>query len=503
MTQHTTRIADSICKEYSASSGEVHSSPNSVAWVAAKGGFSADLAASSEKPYPVRALWPAAHDVVRVADGVFLGVPGFLNNLDIAPYCKRLSELGYNAIVIGSYNDVVPNAQPGHWDAICGPLHAHGIEVFVKPTLAEGLYPHDTKVVAHCQHRLLQWLQNTEVLPDGVLWASKAEEERYHHNPKARDLLLYDLLMSEVTALQESLGDVPLLFYIPHTSSGFAARIAPLMNRLSDDVSPTTTLVFSSVAGLPQASWQALHPLWDVLRRVPDVSATPFLPICNAGLVGLGGGFWPLLATKEVDQVSSRMGRHHFAGAIHLANSIPALRGLSAASLWSAAQSLVYHKPAELMKDLWLEAYHPALRQPTAGEDFAIAHDIAMSLARLLGFPCRQPPAVTEWLRYSVDKVLAAINELKVRTDGDSDYSRLFLYFLRDARRIVVATAQRLGVPVMNAVANDDFKPGFWTCIASKPLTPSAFGDAVTIFDTPVRDVSDPFRVAIYDDNCL
>lgn len=483
--------------------------------VAKRGGYESELSNSHAVPYPLRALWLSAGQVLTLSHGIAVGVPPSLSKRHLEapaslllPFCDRIRDLGYNAVVFGLWHDVIPTSHEGSLDALFDFLRANGIQVIVKPTLVgspDGLYPHDRKTSKAVIENLSRWLHTSSVLPDAVLWSSKVEDPRYHRNPQARDLLLYDLLATEMHLLEDVLRDTPisLQFFLTTQGGSFAAQTASLLSRLSDDATGNTTLVFSSVAGRPEALWQAPHPLWDLLRRQPDVSATPFLPVVNAGLVGMGEGFWPILSAAQVDVSLSRMQRHAFAGAIHMAARLPGVRGMAAGCLWSAGQALVHRKSAELMADIWLEAYHPALREPTAKEDFAGAYEIAKTLGRLRGYPGRQPPAVMEWLRYSIDKVLVSINELKARTDGDSDYSNLFLYFLRDAKRIVVASAQRLGFPVSHAIVNDDFKPGFWTSVSSKPLTPSAFGDAVTFFDAPVRDEGDPFRATIHDDNCF
>lgn len=169
---------------------------------------------------------------------------------------------------------------------------------------------------------------------DGIFWESSLLNPEFFLHPKAKEMTIAELVQEEMKKIEKEAKGKGVIYYIPAADEMVALQQASWLETLCDEAGNQTFISFPAVCGNPVYDHLKPHPFWEVLRRAPDVSSTPLMPIINIGAVCQGEGLWP---SFSFDLMQERFDRHHFGGIIGLCNEVPEKKGLLHLNLWVAS----------------------------------------------------------------------------------------------------------------------------------------------------------------------
>jgi hypothetical protein len=385
--------------------------------------------------------------------------------------CLRLLQLGYNGVIM----DTVPSDLQV--------FKGLGIKVIVKVNSPDSC-PFDE-----------EWDPGLSALKgvDGVYWEGTYARPEYNKHRQARDCLQIDLAIRELQELENRLEDTCELIY-GIDPQGAVDWIPELM----DEAGSKTMLAFSSLDGSPSLDHLNYSHLWEVLRELPDTSATKLLPILNMGGVGQGEGFWPVIPIGPLDYAISHMRRQPFAGGIVLTRHLSRQGTFLDASLWVAAQSLWGGFSIPLLLETWCKAYYPELFSLDLLTDF-------WKVSRRLSGLKVPGSFSTEECRVQSESLLGELNRLQgvVKSLNHSHSSLLqdyFTFFSRDARRLILHFLQNNHAPMVNVLNGDDLQESFWTVIQQGRGSSLGSGAKVTLLEQPCRGEEGSSLRKIFDE---
>lgn len=359
--------------------------------------------------------------------------------------CQRMLELGYNALLLESGCEGLEI------------IHEYGIKI------------------------ILKW--------DGNIPKGRFDYLFYEH--KHKDIKSKQTQCEQVIAEVKELEKMgkPLIYYLSASDLAQAKRQSEWMNELCDEMGPKTLLAFSCVAGPPSENYLPMHPFWEKLRSTPDVSSTPLLPVFNLGNVGCGEGLWPMVNVKMMEKVFGQMHRHVFAGIMGLVNQMPNRAGLLDCCLWSASRFLWKGESVRRSVDTWCMANQPKMQYNFLFEKL---EDLILDLQSLK----------IEDSKALAESLMARLKEVQVKLEAEEakrlnkenltlhDY---FVFFEKDARRIVMQFLQKHAPAMMSLYHNDDSADGFWSI--------SQRGGKLTILSEPNKGEPGSKMARIYGDN--
>lgn len=290
----------------------------------------------------LRPLWLKCDRLVSLNDEIAVPVPSAW--LQFPSQCAaRLSELGYNALLLGLRDNAEEATRISHRE-----LHFE-IPILVKPQLDVRGSPLDPTWRA----RILSVLDTLcRRMPDlhAVVWESGLLNPSY----TSADATQADLVIEELRFVERAVNSrARLIFYVP-VDQDRAERQARWLPTLCDEAGKETAIAFSAVRGCPWNDHLPLHPFWEEAAASPDVSSTPLMPIVNLGMVGLGNGRWPCIPFELFERCLARCVKHRFEGPIVLADQLPGKGGALECSLWMGTQG--YGFSAELLAGQWLRS---------------------------------------------------------------------------------------------------------------------------------------------------
>jgi hypothetical protein len=484
--------------------------------------------------FPLRPLWIGCFEEVAVAPGVRLTVPTCVRNLvhsvpigefPFALFCRRIIELGYNAVLLGSrdtFSTTTITEQELDLQSVCSQFHDYGIQVIIKPNLVSydsskhpGYCPLNPFYREWVLSRLKTLVQKAPAM-DFLFWESCYLHPDFTRHPKACDATLAELVSAEVNLIEEALNDSKsLIYFLPVSDPLVAEQQAAWMPRLCDDVGNRTFVAFSAVAGNFYADHLPPHPFWEQLRQSPDTSATPLLPIVNIGHVLQGEGLWPSPALDLLEKYYSRLYRHRFAGAIALVNHLPQKGGMLDCSLWTAAQSLWKALPPILLAQTWFRAHRSEWGFHLCCDALKNVREIVveLSMLRFLTNELRRDSISIEECRMMTESLLARLKCLKThaekkerkrREKGEhpsfEDYLNIFI---RDAQRIVLYFLQCFNLSYPYAINNEEHQESFW--MHMQPGSGQGIRSAakVSFLDNPNRGLPGSRMESIFLENRL
>ncbi|MBN4066521.1 hypothetical protein JYU14_00345 [Simkania negevensis] len=447
--------------------------------LAVKSGFLGEHLGLQQPIYPLRPLWIEGGQRVAVTDRTSISFPdcfddaAFVSPRDsnvLNHFCWKLLQWGYNSVVFGRL-DASCHATPQEkrdLRLLFLFLQQCGIKVFVCPTFSsqyDSECPVDGGCYSHVQADLSDLMVQTGSV-DGLVWRSRAYAETFMAHPDAEQETRYDLIVKEAAMVKAAVGEkAQLLYFLPTPSYREGRKQAKVIPSLLDDVPENTIVVFSPVAGEfweDAASW---HPVWDALRRIPDTSGTPLMPLVNVGGKGFGECLWPSIPYDTLDFVAGSTKRHAFCGIASVAYSFPMEEGILDCALWTAGQLMWRDIPAVMLSTAWLVATWPGCDYLNIQKTFEEVRCIAIAIEALscrakeeAGDEGRQKTLVT------ASALLARLNLLKqAGPDTDSRVADQVRYFVRDGKRLVFDALQKAKLPLGNVLEGDDLKPAFWT----------------------------------------
>ena len=297
--------------------------------------------------FALRPLWLGSDETLKISRNIALGVPAFLHKdqagLDLI--CRRVLELGYNALIFGNNGWGITNAALQNAEVLqkFTYIREYGIKIILKPSLLhynEAKCPLDLPYQDTIKASIQEFLKQVPEV-DYIFWESALLHADFLHHPAARDWTFYELVLSEVKLLESSLKDkVPLFYFVPAFDKLSATRQSTWLPRLCDDVANNTIVAFPAVSGDLYGDHQLPHPFWEILRASKNSSSTRLMPILNIGGIKQGEGLWPVLTFDILEKYVSRCYGHPFAGAIVLTGAIPGKGGILDCNLWVASQAL-------------------------------------------------------------------------------------------------------------------------------------------------------------------
>ena len=390
-----------------------------------------------------------------------------MGDYDEEALCRRLLQLGYNGVIV----DHIPS----------------NIQIF-KELDIQIVLTVDTPEATPLDNEWDPGLEDLEGV-DAVYWKGSYGSERYLHHPNARDDLMIDLAMREVQALEEAIkGRCGLVYELD--------PVAPIhwVPELMDAVGEKTMISFSALNGSPTEDHLDHHPLWKLLRELPDTSATRLLPILNSGGVCQGEGLWPVVPLEMIDYAKIHMRRQPFGGAVVMTRYLSQPGTFLDAALWTSGHSLWGGYPPRLLLETWCKTYHPSL------VSLELLGDIWKVSRRLSGLKAvgARP---TEECRMLSESLIGELNRLQGEADRcEGDICDYYTYFARDARRIVLHFLQTHHAPMVNVLNGDDLEASFWTAIQQGSGSGLGTGAKVSVLHEPQKgDAGTPMR-RIYED---
>lgn len=312
--------------------------------------------------FPLRTLWICCD----------LAVP----SLDL--FCRRVLELGYNSIFLGSQNiDLL-----GKIDFI----HEYGIQVIVKPDCTftrPSRCPLDPEYGDSLKRCLLESLKNLYKV-DYFFWESQCWHHDCLQHPLTRDATQTDLIIKEISLLQEIFEDKPLVYFLPVESIAAARQQAQLFPYFCDSLREKDVLAFPAVGGAFTDDHKPCHPLWQALRKLPDLPASSLMPIVNIGAINQGEGLWPSLPNELIEKYIASVNRHHFGGIACTINKIPDKGTFLDCSLMFAALSM-WNKQfsADFIAETWFASERPDLNFARHRDALKKIRGLVIDLSRL------------------------------------------------------------------------------------------------------------------------
>lgn len=472
----------------------------------------------------LRPLWLKCDYSISLSSSLAVDLPKWLLPEEFDPEkatiaCRKIIELGYNAVVLGSrHRKKISSGSPykgnlASLQMIYNFFNEYGLQVIIKPKI---IHLHVNTKHTRCPlnpvyKELFEksikelFLENHSKTLDYIFWEASLYHPSFIHDFFAQDFLLMEILGADVKLLEENLAPhkIPLIYYIPYSENQPLKQKDNCLEILSDKLGPTSILSFSVFAGYPDEDHLNPHPFWAILRSSPDISATPLLPIINFGCVNQGEGLWPILPLELIDLYTSRMYRHYFAGAITLSNTLPSKKGFLDCSLWIGGQALRQPCSGILLAERWFKANKGCFPFLQFIECIQTMRRIALVLSqfRYLIKGKSKEEISSEECRAAIESLMIQLNELDLQLQSSDDkheakaspsLADYFHYFLQDAKGICIQTLHHFHLPMVKGLLGELPQNSFWNAQCKKTLDP---------LDDPILDASDARMHAIFSEN--
>lgn len=460
---------------------------------ALKGNYLAEFLGSHAPKFPLRPIWIGCERLYSLSESIQVALPRWLtlNDLmnpsescEIAKFCCRLLELGYNALILGSRSPEKKfQVEEGGRELL--PLfalfHRYGIKVILKVEW-NGLLDSEERTCcpADLQYQM-HLLESFEEIKwalssiDFLFWESCHLHPSFDQPESALDLTRLELIAAEEKLIERALGgSAGLIYYLNEHPSGSAPACAKWLQALCDEVEEGVVVAFSATCGDPRYDFLPINPLFGELRKSPDCSFTKMMPIVNAGSIGKGEGLWPVFSTRLVEQVGSYLYRHPFAGMIALANHLPAAGGVLDGSLWISSQVMWQSRSTSILAENWLLGNLPHWKSPMIAKALDLCAELLDQLCALRFFTERNKKEVShELLKIQCEKLAAGLAELHyiwikaappIKEEGNPPYFKDYLnFFLKDTARILNLICQNFSLTFPSLLAFEDYQDSIWT----------------------------------------
>ncbi len=303
--------------------------------------------------------------------------------------------------------------------------------------------------------------------------------------PSGNELLELEAAEQQIQRWEEHSGEKGLIIYLKAETQEAAGRQAVWLPELCDRCGDRTILAFSAMAGPATSIELPLHPLWERLRHLSWPSATPLMPVVNAGCIHLGEGLWPISSAGAVDEILSYMGQHTFAGLLCLAGAVPPPKGLAACNLWTAGQAQWQDRSAFRLLDTWMRAHRPDLDLELLQTSSREADQLIRKISLL-----RSGKMSNEEARALSDLIVSRLSYFSRKSGAQSDQVR---YFCRDAWCLLVDALNTLRLPLTPILMHADLGGGFWT--------EAGPANKVSLRSSPQPKLDDPNMIRLFHEN--
>lgn len=498
--------------------------------IAYASGHLGDYLGEGKPRFPLRPLWVGSAGEVNFSPAMSVSLPHALTECfdqqNVHLFCRRVIELGCNAVVLGSMHTVSKVQRTNairDLQQFCQILHDYDLKVIFKPTLESKINLQKGIIQSPLNPGYGDWVQHQfsllhKNIPcfDFIFWESSLLTPEFTQHTKAKDLPLSEIVIAEAKLLEAALPHgIGLVFYLPANSTLSAKQQSLWMNSLCDEVGKDTIISFSAVAGHYLHDHLPSHPFWEQLRISPDISETPLLPVVNVGSVSQGEGLWPSLPFDLFEKYYSQLNRHRFAGIMSVTNRLPKSGGLLDCALWTSGQLLWRNVPSSQLMATWFSAYRPDW-------NFALNLDILKSIRQMtielsylrsLMSESSQDQMTSEEHRVITDSLLMRLKELQMRVERSyrkhlkkNEMTSLFEYmqcFVRDAQRIVHQFMQNSNLSISHMSGNEDHQVSFWMPIYTGTSQGVQSPSKGTLLDEPRPGMEGSRMEAIFNENRL
>jgi hypothetical protein len=528
-------IGNSAEEEYTAISvgGNVHlkaqnSAVATTGWsnleIGIESGHLPEFLGKNQPRFPLRPLWIQCEIQLLVSLNLSIFIPLFFcsphTSSKIDLFCKRVLELGYNAVIFGNQRqgvNLIEKIENFDLNKIISAFHSFGIQVIIKPFLEKDII----QSPAHSNYENLLHSEIHTLLKiasgiDFIFWESFLLHPDFSKSPITNRLTIAELVVKEVQVIEKNLKDrCALIFYVPANDLQTATEHSKWFSKFLDDVGSHTIIAFSALAGDPRMDHLPPHPIWHSLRISPDFSLTPLLPIVNFGGVQQGEGLWPSIPLDLIDSYVNRCYRHPFAGIITLTSHLPKKGGFLDCGLWVASQSMWRNLSPSLLAETWFRANYSNIDFFKLENSLKVNREIVVELSRVRSLTNEKgrDSVSQEECRMIAESLLAKIKLLNenfekshktiIKNPKKPTCLDYFTLFIRDARRIILHFLQCYNVPMGNVLNGTDMQDSFWTQINQGTGQGIRSGNKVTFLDVPMRGIQGSKMEQIYLENRL
>lgn len=452
---------------------------NGLRMAIASGNLS-DCLGETTPRFPLRPLWLGSDLKVPFQGFIETACPTDVLNFDtLDKICRRTVELGFNAIIFGRREGMaIASHEQGKidWNAVGVVLREYGLKMIVKVSLAEQAFAIHSPAYPRYQEVIegsLREFLDTYIDIDYLFWESELLHPSFCTCRQAEEIPLKELVFHELKMLEQAIGKTSLIFYVPSVDHSSAKIHSKWLSELCDQAGRHTIIAFSALSGDFTQDHVPLHPFWNALRKEMECSSTPLLPIVNTGGVRQGEGLWPSIPCDLIDLILARCVRHHFAGIITLVNHIPPCGGMLDCSLWIASQALWKGSNPWLTAETWFAAHRPHWNYPLFEEDFKTIRRmvIHLSLMRSLTSEPHRDKLSSEEGKAISESLLAHLRALEIKwlkekqenKEAKATLQDYGVFFLRDARRIILNFLQCFNISIPNLTIHEDVQESLWT----------------------------------------
>lgn len=435
--------------------------------------------------------------------------------LNVEKLCRRIIELGYNAILLTNYTlclnqetaigGINPNAQV-LLTKFAEIVHSFGLKVMVQcrfPRLATSKKivkspknPDFREYVSTRLHSLFSIIPSL----DYFFWESSILNNDFTVYIGAKDATLQELVVAEMQMLENCLTkQASLVYYIPSISLETAHQQASWFDALCNEAGNKTIISFSAVAGRFFEDHLSPHPFWEELRKDQDTPCTKLLPLVNIGQISQGEGLWPTPAVDLINQFYDRLNPLFFAGALTLASAVPMEGGMLDCSLWCAGQSLWGCLSPQQNVETWFAAFRPEWNYYETDRILAETRQLAVRLSYMSSLTNRSKHnLMIEDFRVLAEHILISLREIKIRLSiierkrtkksQSIPFSEYLKIFACDAQHFVIHFLQHLNVSLPFGLEESELKESFWK-------------GKVGVFDEPLKGGAGSVMESIYFEN--
>lgn len=471
-----------------------------------RSGYLPECLGQSRACYSLRPLWLTSDRHVSVSEKLGLYLPAFLlekGDSCFEIFCRRVLELGFNAVVFGSKGIAfAPKSTHPFKElkSLVDKFHSYGIKVIIKPV--SYFQPKDeTLYLTPCDDGFTKKVQEAlgdlfSVVPnlDMLFWESHYCHPDFQHHPTGSEWTKEDKTRAEMQLVESLIPkESGLIFYLATDSEKRALEQTAWLPSLIDDAAASTTIAFTLYCGDPLKETSISHPIWELLRKRLDVSATRLLPILNIGSVGQGDGLWPNIPLDSLEDFKRKAERHRFSGMISLIPHLPKKGSLLDCSLFVTGQFLWRQSTPHCAAETWFAVNMPEIDHSKIIGILRLSRFVIKKLTVLstLALEKSRDTLSSEECRAIADCVLGVLKEIEYAR-GKCDHELLksyFNFFVRDARRIVYHGLLCSGLPP-SSLDSDSLKEGFWTAISESGGDGLRSTAKVTLLKTP--DIGEP-----------
>ena len=463
----------------------------SLASVSARAGYLGEWVGKWQAPYSLRPILLHGDQALRLPSGGLCSIPHHLlsvleNKESLLNWVTRLVSFGYNAVLFAMdpTSQIEPITAP--FQSFMKQLQEYGLSIGVQPVLSDE--PMEPQL-----RRLLRDLPSI----DFIYWPHAMDAALGLTALQRREWTQCDTALWYAQQIERLLpAQTRMIFSLLAKDEAEALQQSYWITDLGNQLDPSSILAFPALSGPYEQSHLPLHPYWYCLQRATVPLGIPLLPIANAGGIGLGEGYWPVLTTQLVNSIVPRMRRHRFCGLGVLSSGLPRKDGFAAANLW--VWGGVQWRPisGEHLAEAWFDGLRPDLNIQQHQVTLQYAWEAVRVLSELKS-DTRQKEVFA-----AIERILPWVSQVNKQTDlvpkgeegwvGQSTMTDYLRFYVRDLCHLIDAAFDSLRLPSPFPVSESNSLAGIWTAPEKNIIRPTK---------QPRFDADDPRMTLVFHEN--